>query len=51
MWNFKIHRDYNELSDIVGNSTIAYLLGIKLKKIKISIPEVDDQLRLVSLLQ
>ena len=51
MWNFKIHSDYNAFSDIVGNSTIAHLPGIKLKKIKIPIPKMDDQLRFVELLQ
>ena len=51
-WWFKFHSDYNGLADIVGSkATIAHLPGVKLKKLEIPVPNIEDQERFVRFIE
>ena len=51
-WWFKFHSDYNGFADIVGSkATIAHLPGVKLKKLEIPIPNIEDQERFVCFIE
>ncbi len=51
-WWFKFHSDFNGFEDIVGGkATIAHLPGVKLKKLKIEVPDINVQKDFVSFWQ
>ena len=51
-WWFKFHSDYNGFADIVGSkATIAHLPGVKLKKLEIPVPNIEDQERFVRFIE
>ena len=47
-WWFKFHSDFNGFEDVVGSkATIAHLPGVKLKQLRIPIPDVERQKQFV----